>query len=265
MNAEILKPLDLFDLAGKSALVTGGTGALGKVAAQALASAGATVALAGANRNKLNEIVSEIEASGGKARGVNLRPDSEENADKMIDQAIEFAGGIDILVVASGYNKPGNAFETSLADFDAVQDANVRQTWLICRSAGKAMIERGLGGKMVITSSVRGIVAADNATAYCSSKAATDMLVKCFATEFGGHGITVNSVAPTVFRSPLTSWLYDEEGKGTDVRKMLVKRIPMGRLAEPEDFVGPVVFLSSKASDFMTGHTMYVDGGFVIN
>ena len=91
------------------------------------------------------------------------------------------------------------------------------------------------------------------------------MLTKCFATEYGAKGITVNAIAPTVFRSPLTAWLFDEEGRGAEVRANVLKRIPLGRLGEPEDFVGAIIFCSSSASNFMTGHTMYVDGGFVID
>lgn len=262
MTFELPKIGDLFDLTGKSALVIGGTGSLGNAASQALAGAGASVALAGGNKEKLDEMVGGIKDAGGKACGINLRPDSEENANSIIKEVLDNEGGLDILVVASGFNKPGNAFETSLSDFDTVQDANVRQTWLICRAAGKAMIEQGRGGKIVITSSVRSQIAANNATAYCSSKAATDMLTKCFAAEFGPNGINVNAVAPTVFRSQLTSWLYAEEGPGAEERKKVLQRIPLGRLGEPEDFMGGLIFLSSSASDFMTGHIMSMDGGF---
>ena len=165
--------------------------------------------------------------------------------------------------MASGFNKPGNSQEATAADFDLVLDANVRQTFLICRAAGKAMIEQGRGGKIVITSSVRGRVATNNAIAYCTSKAATDMLTKCFSAEFAPKGITVNAIAPTVFRSNLTAWLFEEEGRGAEARKGVLQRIPLGRLGEPADFIGSLIFLSSPASNFMTGHIMYVDGGFV--
>jgi NAD(P)-dependent dehydrogenase (short-subunit alcohol dehydrogenase family) len=254
---------DLFGLTGKSALVTGGTGALGSAAAKALAGAGASVTLAGGNKEKLQAVVDHINAAGGKAHGINIRPNTEENVNAMIKAVQEKQGSLDILMVASGFNKPGNSQETTAADFDSIQDANVRQTFLICRAAGKAMREQGRGGKMVITSSVRGRVAANNGIAYCTSKAATDMLTKCFSAEFGPHGITVNAIAPTVFRSALTAWLFEEEGRGADVRKAVVQRIPIGRLGEPNDFSGSVIFLSSRASDFMSGHIMYVDGGFV--
>jgi NAD(P)-dependent dehydrogenase (short-subunit alcohol dehydrogenase family) len=263
MTVALPKIGDLFSLSGKSALVTGGTGALGSIAAMALAGAGAHVTLAGGNKEKLNELVEEIKAGGGNARGINLRPDTEENVDAIVKSVVESQGGLDILMVASGFNKMGNSQQATLAEFDSVQDANVRQTFLICRAAGKVMLEQGHGGKIVITSSVRGLVATNNSIAYCTSKAATDMLTKCFSAEFAPKGITVNAIAPTVFRSPLTAWLFDEEGRGAEGRKSVVARIPLGRLGEPNDFTGSVIFLSSPASDFITGHTMYVDGGFV--
>ena len=263
MSITLPKITDFFNLAGKSALITGGTGALGSIAAKALAGAGASVALAGSKKDELNALVDGINTAGGKAMGINLRPDSEANVDTMIKTVVEKQGSLDILVVASGFNKPGNSQEASLSDFDVVMDANVRQTFLICKAAGKVMMDQGRGGKMVITSSVRGQVATNNSIAYCTSKSATDMLTKCFSAEFAPKGITVNAIAPTVFRSALTSWLFDEEGRGAEVRKAVLSRIPVGRLGEPDDFIGSVMFLSSKASDFMTGHIMYVDGGFV--
>jgi len=254
---------DLFSLAGKSALVMGGTGSLGSVAAIALAGAGAQVTLAGGNKDKLNELVADINAAGGKASAINLRPDTDEKMDAIIKFVVEKQGGLDILMVASGFNKPGNSQQATMADFGLVMDANVFQTYRICRAAGKLMLEQGRGGKIVITSSVRDRVATNNAIAYCTSKSATNMLTKCFSAEFAPHKITVNAIGPTIFRSPLTAWLYAEEGPGAAARKSVIARIPAGRLAEPDDFAGSVVFLSSPASDFITGHTMYVDGGFV--
>jgi len=263
MSMSLPRIKDLFDLTGKSALVTGGTGALGSVAAKALAGAGASVTLAGAKKEKLNDLVDAINSAGGKAHGVNLRPDTEESVAAMIQAVQKNQGRLDILVVASGFNKPGNSQEATPADFDLVLDANVRQTFLVCRAAGKVMMEQGRGGKIVITSSVRGRVATNNAIAYCTSKAATDMLTMCFSAEFAPKGITVNALAPTVFRSELTAWLFEETGRGPEARKGVVQRIPVGRLGEPPDFIGSLIFLSSPASDFMTGHIMYVDGGFV--
>ncbi len=262
MAIELPKISDLFSLAGKSALVTGGTGSLGSVAAMALAGAGAQVTLAGGNKDKLDGLVADIRAAGGKANAINMRPDTEEHVNAILKFVVEKQGGLDILMVASGFNKPGSSQQATLADFALVMDANVSQTFLICRAAGKLMLEQGRGGKIVITSSVRDKVATDNGIAYCTSKSATNMLTKCFSAEFAPHGITVNAIGPALFRSPLTAWLYEDSERANAIRKALLPRIPIGRLGEPGDFAGSVVFLSSPASDFISGHTMYVDGGF---
>lgn len=262
MGTELPKIENYFDLTGKTALITGATGSLGSIAAKALAGAGARLVLTGGNKDKLESIVKYVNDAGGNATGIQIRPDSEENVEKIVADTVATAGSLDILVVASGFNKPGATLETDASDWDYVMDANVRQTWLICKAAGRKMIELDNGGKMVLISSARAKIAADNCSAYCTSKAAVSMLTQCFGAEWGSSGINVNALAPTVFRSELTAWLYEEEGRGAEVRKEVLKRIPIGRLGEPEDFIGGLIFLSSKASDFMTGHTMYMDGGF---
>lgn len=265
MAIKLPKVSDLFHLAGKSALVTGGTGSLGSIAAQAFAGAGARVTLAGGNKEKLDEIVKEINDAGGAARGVALRPDSEENVKTLVDGTVKAQGGIDILYVASGLNKPGGAAQQTLAEFDSVLDANVRQTFLVSKAVALKMKEQGHGGKIIITSSVRGVVATNNSVAYCTSKAATDMLVKTLATEFGPAGIRVNAIAPALFRSPLTSWLYEDTDRAKTVRANIISRLPLGRLGEPDDFTGSVIFLAAPASDYINGHVLYVDGGFTID
>ena len=265
MGIELPKINNLFSLEGKSALVTGGAGSLGSMAARALAGAGAEVMLADecGDQTRLNTVVKEIRDAGGKANAVHVRADSDEHVATIMKEIVDKQGGVDILMVASGWNKPGNSQQVTVQDFDAVMEANVRSTFLIGQAVGKRMIEQGRGGKIVLTSSVRGMVATNNSIGYCTSKAATDMLTKCFSAEFAPHGIKVNAIAPTIFRSPLTAWLFEEQGRGAEVRKSVVARIPMGRLGEPSDFAGSIVFLAAPASDFITGHVMYVDGGFV--
>jgi NAD(P)-dependent dehydrogenase (short-subunit alcohol dehydrogenase family) len=120
------------------------------------------------------------------------------------------------------------------------------------------MIEQGRGGKVIIVSSTRGSLGLANYTAYCPSKAATDLMAKTLGCEWGKYGINVNAIAPTVFRSALTQWMFDDQ----ETYKKFLARIPIGRLGEPEDFIGSVLFLSSAASDFMTGAILYVDGGY---
>jgi NAD(P)-dependent dehydrogenase (short-subunit alcohol dehydrogenase family) len=255
-------PAAIFDLTGKSALVTGATGAFGQEAARALAGAGAHVTLAGGNSEKLDAVAAGITAAGGRVTTVARRPATESDVDALVAGAVDAAGGLDILVVGSGTNTPAPIVEQEVADWDAVMDANVRQSWLLCRAAGRVMIPAGTRGKVILMSSTRGRLGLANYTAYCPSKAAVDLLTKALAVEWGPHGINVNALAPTVFRSDLTAWMYAEEGNGPAVRENMLRRIPLGRLGEPTDFHGAVLLLASSASDFMTGSVIYLDGGY---
>jgi NAD(P)-dependent dehydrogenase (short-subunit alcohol dehydrogenase family) len=254
---------DLFDLTGRSALVSGASGAFGRAAALALADAGAHVTLAAATQDVLGRLQSEIASGGGKAEVVALRPGSPADAEAMVTAAVRAAGRLDVVVCAAGVNIVAPAVEMADGDWQTVMDANVRGSWLVCQAAGRRMIDQGEGGKIVLVSSTRGKLGHPAGyAAYCPSKAAIDGLTKSLACEWGRHAINVNAIGPTVFRSDLTAWMYDEEGRGKDVRKAMLARIPIGRLGEPADFQGSVVFLSSRASDFVTGQILYVDGGY---
>jgi NAD(P)-dependent dehydrogenase (short-subunit alcohol dehydrogenase family) len=256
-------PLSLFDIKGQSAVVAGASGAFGALAAKTLAGAGANVVLAAGNADALKKVAAECEALGAKAKIVALRPSSEENCDKIVAAAVEAFGGIDILVVASGLNKVSKIIEQKPEDFLDVMDANVTQSWLMARAAGKQMLKQGRGGKVILTSSARGLLGHPAGyTAYCASKSAVDGIVKALGCEWGETGITVNGLGPTVFRSPLTAWMYEDTERAQNVRKGFLARVPKGRLGEPEDLAGPLLFLASKASDFYTGHILYADGGY---
>ena len=172
-------------------------------------------------------------------------------------------GRLDILVVASGMNKVALINDMTPETFESVMDANVTQSWLLARAAAGQMKAQGDGGKIVLVSSARGLLGHPAGyTAYCASKAATDGIVKALGCELGPTGITVNAIAPTVFRSPLTAWMFEDTEKAKEVRKQFLARVPKGRLGEPEDLAGPLLFLASKASDFYTGHILYADGGY---
>ena len=256
------RPASVFDLTGRSAVVTGATGAFGEQAAYALAGAGAHVTLAGANTEKLQAVARAIAEGGGGVATVARRPATEDDVDEIVASAAAAGGGLDIVVAGSGTNIPSPIVDQDPADWDTVMDANVRQSWLLCRAAGRVMIPQGRGGKVILMSSTRGALGLANYTAYCPSKAAVDLLTKALAVEWGPHGINVNAIAPTVFRSDLTAWMYAEEGNGPAVRENMLRRIPLGRLGEPTDFHGAVQLLASSASDFMTGSVVYLDGGY---
>ncbi len=250
-------PMDRFSVEGKSILITGATGALGSMAARALADAGALLTLAGANAAGLAELgISD-------AVLVTRRPETPDDATAMVDAAVARHGRLDGVLVASGMNHVKHIVEMDVEDFERVMNANLRGAWLVCQAAGRVLLEQGEGGSVVLVSSVRGALGAPAGySAYCPSKAATDLLAKTLASEWGSQGIRVNALAPTVFRSELTAWMYADDEKGRAFREMALTRIPLGRFAEPEDFIGALLYLLSDASTFYTGQVMYLDGGY---
>lgn len=256
-------PLSMFDVKGKVALITGASGAFGAVAARVLAGAGCALVLAAGNRAALDGIVAEVEGMGAAVRGVNIRPDSEDACAALVQAAVETFGRLDILVVASGINKVAKIDEMAPDAFLSVMDANVTQSWLLARAATVQMKAQGDGGKIVFVSSARGLLGHPAGyTAYCASKAAVDGITRALGCELGPEGITVNAIAPTVFRSPLTAWMFEDTERAQAVRAGFLARVPKGRLGEPEDLAGPLLFLASRASDFYTGHILYADGGY---
>jgi NAD(P)-dependent dehydrogenase (short-subunit alcohol dehydrogenase family) len=252
-----------FDIAGRAALVTGATGSLGRALARGLADAGARLALAGGNTDALEALGAELRSGDAAVELVNRRPQTAADAEAIVDAAVAAHGRLDFLVNAGGENRVDKIDQQDPDDFDAVLDANLRGLWLTCRAAGRVMIEQGSGGRVVNTSSTRGRLGHPAGyTAYCTSKSAVDGLTRTLACEWGSHGITVNAIGPTVFRSPLTAWMYEEEGEGRAVREGMLARIPLGRLGEPEDMVGTVLYLLSPGAAFVTGQIVYVDGGY---
>ena len=176
MSESFLKnPLSLFDIRGKTAIVTGASGAFGALAAKTLAGAGASVVLAASKPDELKKAAAECEALGAKTASIALRPNSEENCQKIVDAAVNAFGGVDILVVAGGLNKVAKIIDQKYEDFLDVMDANVNQSWLMARAAGKQMLKQGRGGKVILTSSARGLLGHPAGySAYCASKSAVD-------------------------------------------------------------------------------------------
>jgi len=263
MNDSWKNPLGLFDVSGKVALITGASGAFGAVAARALAGAGCKLVLAAGNADALAAVSGECTALGADVEVAAMRPADEAACRKLTSLAVEKFGALDILVVASGMNKVAKIDVLTPDDFENVMDANVTQSWLLARAAANQMKTQASGGKIVLVSSARGLLGHPAGyTAYCASKAAVDGITKALGCELGEDGITVNAIAPTVFRSPLTAWMFEDDDKARGFRDGFLARVPKGRLGEPEDLIGPLLFLSSRASDFYTGHILYADGGY---
>lgn len=248
----------LFDVNGKVALITGATGGFGAAVSKGLAKAGVKVMATGRSMDKLTSVVKEIQGAGGTAAAVAGRPDVLEDVVKIVAETQKAFGGIDILITAAGVNKPGPITDQPLEEWEMIMNANVKGTYLFCKEVGKVMIDQGRGGKVILLGSARGELGMANYSAYSPSKGAIHLLTKTLGCEWGPHGINVNAIAPTVFRTALTQWMFDDQA----FYKNFLKRIPVGRLGEPEDFIGTVIYLSSKASDFMTGAVLCVDGGY---
>lgn len=264
MSEDFLKnPLALFDVRGKTAIVTGASGAFGALAAKVLAGAGAKLVIAAGNIAELDKVADECKALGAEVKAVGLRPSNEKNCDAIVAAAVETFGRLDILVVGSGKNDVAKIGDMTPDRFEDVMDANVTQSWLMARAASRQMLAQGDGGKIILMSSARGLLGHPAGyTAYCASKSAVDGITKALGCELGPTGITVNAIAPTVFRSALTAWMYEDTEKARGVRPAFLARVPKGRLGEPSDLAGPLLFLASAASDFYTGHILYADGGY---
>ena len=256
-------PRSLFDVKGKTAIVTGASGAFGLVAAKVLAGAGCNLVLTAGKKSELDAAAKACVDLGAKVEALNIRPSNEAACAQIVEAGVKAFGGVDILVVASGKNDVAKIVDMAPARFLDVMDANVTQSWLMARACAKQMLAQGEGGKIVLMSSARGLLGHPAGyTAYCASKSAVDGITKALGCEWGETGITVNAIGPTVFRSPLTAWMYEDTERAQTVRKGFLARVPKGRLGEPEDLAGPLLFLASKASDFYTGHILYADGGY---
>jgi gluconate 5-dehydrogenase len=247
----------MFDLSGRTAVVVGGHGGLGKAIALALAEAGADVAVASRNMQALKSAAAEIESKGRKSLAVSVDIVNDKNVDAMVAAILKVFPRIDVLVNAAGLaiRKPADAFP--IEEWQQVMDVNTRGTFLCCQAVGRVMIKQKKG-KIINLSSVRGRYGLPAGyAAYCPSKGAVDTLTRTLACEWAKHNVLVNAIAPTVVETELTKDLLAD----VEYAKTMKARIPMGRWAKPEDIVGPTVFFASDASNFVTGQILYIDGG----
>jgi NAD(P)-dependent dehydrogenase (short-subunit alcohol dehydrogenase family) len=251
---------NLFDVKGKVVIITGATGALGKAVAIGYGLAGMKIFVTGRSNEKCQTLCTDLEAQGIQCGYSTGDPAIETDVIRIVKDAVVKFGEINVLVTAAGYNHPQPIIEQDLTEWQKIMNSDVQGTWLFCKYVGQQMVKQDKGGKVILVSSARSKAGMAGYTGYCTAKGGIDLMAQSLACEWTEkYKINVNTINPTVFRSDLTEWMFDPESA---VYKNFLKRLPIGRLGEPEDFIGPCIFLASSASDFMTGANVAVDGGY---
>ena len=246
--------LPSFRLDGKNALITGAGRGIGMGASIALAESGANVTLVSRTEKELKDLTGHLNSQGFKASYEVLDVNNEDEVSNFINNAEPF----DILINNAGTNRPAKLIDTKIEDFDYVMSLNVRSVISLTKLVVKKMLDSNIKGSIINVSSQMGHVGGPNRTTYCSSKFAIEGFTKSLAIELGPDGIRVNAICPTFIQTPMTEPFLKDE----DFKKSTVGMIPIGRLGEVTDLMGPFVFLSSEASSLMTGSSMLVDGGW---
>jgi len=251
--------MDLFDLSGRLALVTGAGRGLGRAAALGLASAGADVALAARSTAELEAVAREVRGLGRQASTHLVDVRSTERIAAMVAEVHTQHGRIDILVNNAGTKAPKMVAEVTEGDWDLVLDTNLKGAFFCAQAVGRSMVERG-SGKIINVASTFSIRAAPGRATYAASKGGLLQLTRVMAAEWAPRGVNVNAIGPTAARTVMNEPVFAVEGYEERMRAS----IPAGRLCEPEDIVGSVVFLASRASDLVHGHLLLIDGGRTI-
>ena len=251
--------LDLFDLSGRTALVTGASTGIGKKVAEAYLQAGAQVAIAARHSDVLEKVAAELAPAGGRVIPISCDVTQPDQVNRMVDHVVAELGGIDIAVCNAGIINLKAMLDMSPEEFQAIQDTNVTGVFLTAQAAARAMVSQGRGGAIITTASMSGhiINVPQQAGHYCTSKAAVIHLSKAMAVELAPHNIRVNSVSPGYILTELVEPM-------AEYHRLWEPKIPLGRIGQPEELVGLYVYLASDASSYMTGSDVVIDGGYTI-
>ncbi|MBA7566739.1 2-dehydro-3-deoxy-D-gluconate 5-dehydrogenase [subsurface metagenome] len=250
--------LDKFNLKDKVAIVTGASSGLGKGIALALSEAGASLVLVSRRLQLLQEVAKLINKKDQECFCFSADVSKKEQVKHTVEEAVKIFGKIDILVNTAGINRRNLVENFSEEDWNAVIDINLKGTFLFSQAVGKVMIKQNKG-KIINTASMTSVIGGQNIPAYSASKGGVVQLTKAFAVAWAKYNINVNTIGPGWFKTPMTKSLY----KDKDRNSQILSHIPMKRWGEPEDLAGAVVFLASEASNYVTGTTIYVDGGYL--
>lgn len=253
--------LPSFSLKGKTALVTGAGRGIGRAIAIGLAEAGADVALLARTKEHLEETAVHIEKFGQKAYIIPADVTKRDNVKRAVAAVKEAAGNLDIVINNAGMNIRTPALDVTDEQWQLIMDTNLKSAFIVSQKAGAIMKEQAAGGKIINISSVAGHVALRTGVVYASTKAALIQMTKVLAFEWGKYGIQVNAIGPWYFKTPLTEKLLQDEAYVNDILSVT----PLNRIGELPELVGPAVFLASDAASYITGQTLFVDGGMTIH
>ncbi len=257
MDRPELLGTEMFSLRGRVAIVTGAGRGLGRTMAIALAAAGADVVVSARSRDEVESARDEIRSLGRRSEAITADCTIESDCERLASQSPELLGPVDILVNNAGINIRKPVLELSLEEYRRVLATNLEGYFLCSKAVGRGMVERGRG-KVINISSVMGRVALPSQAAYASSKGGIEQLTKVMALEWAPHGVQVNALAPTYFETELTRPLFADPERNA----FITERTPAGRWGQPHELAGAVIFLASDAANYVTGHTLLVDGGW---
>ncbi len=249
--------LEIFNLSGKVAMVTGSTRGLGETAAMALAKAGADVAVCGRNQADLKRVSGAIRALGRKSTGFTLDVTSKEKIHQGVKDILETFGQVDILVNNAGVNYRVPVLEYPEDQWDLILNTNLKGYYLVAQAVVPQMVERGYG-KVINVSSIAGQIGVINLSAYSAAKGGVNQITRVMAVEWAKLGVRVNAIAPTYFETELVTQIRNDPAR----MKFITERTPMGRFGKLPELEGLVIFLAAPASDFITGQVICIDGGW---